>query len=98
MAQKLILFIAIAIAIVITFFPAISVATDYIVGDEMGSILTQLPWLPPGNKWYICSSGYHCESGQKLKITVYDSMAPIPTPAPAPIPWPMPEPAPAPWC
>ncbi|ERM93586.1 mavicyanin [Amborella trichopoda] len=48
----------------------------------------------PGNKWYICSVGYHCESGQKLKITVYESMAP--SPALEPMPWPMPEPAPAP--
>ncbi|KAL4200357.1 hypothetical protein AMTRI_Chr03g149280 [Amborella trichopoda] len=141
MAQKFILFIA------ITFFPAIVLATNYIVGDEMGwtvgvsyedwaegktffvgdtirqhnvvkvdgkgfqscqeepnnGILTTgadaITLATPGNKWYICSFGYHCESGQKLKITVYDSMAPIPTPTPppAPMPWPIPEPAPSPW-
>ncbi|ERN06548.1 hypothetical protein AMTR_s00058p00116250 [Amborella trichopoda] len=138
MAQKFILFIA------ITLFPAIVLATDYIVGDEMGwtvgvsyedwaegktffvgdtirehivkvdskgfqscqeepnnGILTSgtdtITLATPGNKWYICSFGYHCESGQKLKIIVYDSTALSPTPAP--MPWPMPGPAPAlaPW-
>lgn len=38
----------------------------------------------PGNKWFICSIGNHCEDGkQKLQITVFPrSLSPESTPRP----------------
>ncbi|XP_039006155.1 blue copper protein 1a-like [Hibiscus syriacus] len=38
-----------------------------------------------GNKWYICGVNGHCQSGQKLTITVLQGAAPAPAPAPAPV-------------
>ncbi|GLJ42147.1 hypothetical protein SUGI_0872830 [Cryptomeria japonica] len=36
-----------------------------------------------GNMWFLCGVAEHCESGQKLKITVTESSLPFP-PAPSP--------------
>ncbi|KAF6169796.1 hypothetical protein GIB67_034188 [Kingdonia uniflora] len=43
----------------------------------------------PGNKWYICGVGKHCEAGgMKLAITVYPAQVwTVPAPAPASYAW-----------
>ncbi|KAK7305787.1 hypothetical protein VNO77_43699 [Canavalia gladiata] len=44
----------------------------------------------PGRKWYICGVGQHCNSGQKLVITVQSqTLPPILPPSTAPAPSPV---------
>ncbi|XP_010940769.1 blue copper protein 1a-like [Elaeis guineensis] len=47
-----------------------------------------VPLSSPGKRWYVCGKAAHCESGQKLVITVLPSLqAPTASPTPpAPVP------------